>query len=53
MMWSKMCIRDRGDPTPKMQGRVTINPLAHIDPVGLAALLFVGFGSVSYTHLVA
>ena len=33
-----------GDPTPKMQGRVTINPLAHIDPVGLAALLFVGFG---------
>ena len=33
-----------GDPTPKMQGRVTLNPLAHIDPVGLAALLFVGFG---------
>ena len=33
-----------GDPTPKMQGRVTINPLAHIDPVGLAALLFLGFG---------
>ena len=27
-----------------MQGRVTINPLAHIDPVGLAALLFAGFG---------
>ncbi len=33
-----------GDPTPKMQGRVTINPLAHIDPIGLAALLFAGFG---------
>ncbi len=33
-----------GDPTPKMQGRVTVNPLAHIDPVGLAALLFAGFG---------
>ncbi len=33
-----------GDPTPKMQGRVTINPMAHIDPVGLAALLFAGFG---------
>lgn len=33
-----------GDPTPKMQGRVTINPLAHIDPVGLAALFFAGFG---------
>lgn len=33
-----------GDPTPKMQGRVTINPMAHIDPLGLAALLFAGFG---------
>lgn len=33
-----------GDPTPKMQGRVTINPLAHVDPVGLAALIFAGFG---------
>ena len=33
-----------GDPTPKMQGRVTLNPLAHIDPVGFLALLFIGFG---------
>lgn len=33
-----------GDPTPKMQGRVTINPLAHIDWLGFAALLFCGFG---------
>lgn len=33
-----------GDPTPKMQGRVTINPLSHIDWVGLAALFFCGFG---------
>ena len=33
-----------GDPTPKMQGRVTINPIAHIDPLGLAALIFAGFG---------
>ncbi|MDO4545246.1 MAG: site-2 protease family protein [Bacillota bacterium] len=33
-----------GDPTPKMQRRVTINPVAHIDPVGLAALIFAGFG---------
>ena len=33
-----------GDPTPKMQGRVTANPLAHIDPLGFAALIFVGFG---------
>lgn len=33
-----------GDPTPKFQGRLTINPKAHIDPVGLVALLFAGFG---------
>ncbi len=33
-----------GDPTPKLQGRVTINPLAHIDPVGMVCLLFAGFG---------
>ena len=33
-----------GDNLPKVQGRVTINPMAHIDPIGLVALLFVGFG---------
>lgn len=33
-----------GDPTPKFQGRLTVNPKAHIDPVGLVALLFAGFG---------
>lgn len=33
-----------GDPTPKMQGRVTINPMAHFDIVGFASLIFVGFG---------
>ncbi|NLD20597.1 MAG: site-2 protease family protein [Clostridiales bacterium] len=33
-----------GDNTPKLQGRVTINPLAHIDPVGMVALLLAGFG---------
>ncbi|MCQ2548051.1 MAG: site-2 protease family protein [Clostridia bacterium] len=33
-----------GDPTPKMQGRLTVNPMAHIDPVGFIALMFVGFG---------
>lgn len=32
------------DPTPKMQGRVTINPMAHIDWLGFVALLFCGFG---------
>ena len=33
-----------GDNTPKLQGRVTINPLAHIDWMGLSALFFCGFG---------
>jgi Zn-dependent protease len=33
-----------GDPTPKRQGRLTINPLAHIDWIGFLALLLVGFG---------
>lgn len=33
-----------GDMTPKLQNRVTLNPIAHIDPVGLIALLFAGFG---------
>ena len=33
-----------GDPTPRRQGRVTINPIAHIDWMGFLALLLVGFG---------
>ncbi len=33
-----------GDPTPKMQGRLTLNPLSHIDPIGFLALFFAGFG---------
>lgn len=33
-----------GDPTPRLMGRVTLNPLAHLDPVGTVALLLVGFG---------
>ena len=33
-----------GDPTPRRQGRVTINPLAHIDWIGFLTLLVVGFG---------
>lgn len=33
-----------GDPTPKFQGRLTVNPAAHVDPVGLVALMFAGFG---------
>jgi Zn-dependent protease len=33
-----------GDPTPKIQGRLTLNPFAHIDPLGLILLFIVGFG---------
>lgn len=33
-----------GDPTPTYQGRVTLNPLAHLDPIGTLAILLVGFG---------
>lgn len=33
-----------GDPTPKQQGRLTINPAAHMDPFGFIALLIAGFG---------
>jgi Zn-dependent protease len=33
-----------GDQTPKLQGRVTINPAAHLDPFGFLALFFIGFG---------
>lgn len=33
-----------GDPTSKNQDRVTINPAAHIDPLGFFSLMLVGFG---------
>jgi len=33
-----------GDPTPRLNGRVTLNPLAHIDPLGLVALIFLRVG---------
>lgn len=33
-----------GDPTPRMMGRLTLNPVAHIDPVGLIMLFLVRFG---------
>jgi len=38
-------IADRlGDPTPRVQGRVTLDPRAHLDPLGTLALLFFRFG---------
>lgn len=33
-----------GDPTAKNLGRMTLNPLAHFDPIGILCLLIVGFG---------
>ena len=33
-----------GDMTPKMMGRLTLNPKAHLDPVGLIMLLVAQFG---------
>ncbi len=33
-----------GDPTPKMSGRLTLNPLKHIDPIGLLAMIVLRFG---------
>jgi Zn-dependent protease len=33
-----------GDPTPRFQERLTLNPVAHIDPMGLISLLLFGFG---------
>lgn len=33
-----------GDPTPKYEKRLTINPLASVDPIGSLALILFGFG---------
>lgn len=33
-----------GDPTPRRSGRLTLNPLAHLDPLGTILLLVAGFG---------
>jgi Zn-dependent protease len=33
-----------GDETPRMNGRLTLNPLSHLDPMGSLMLLVVGFG---------
>lgn len=34
----------QGDPTAKLMGRLTFNPMAHIDTMGFLSLLLVGFG---------
>ncbi|NLM36202.1 MAG: site-2 protease family protein [Clostridiales bacterium] len=33
-----------GDKTPRFQGRLSLNPAAHIDPMGLIMIILVGFG---------
>ncbi len=33
-----------GDPTPRYRGRLTINPFAHLDPLGTMLLFIAGFG---------
>lgn len=33
-----------GDPTPRYEGRLTLNPLAHLDPIGTLLMIFTGFG---------
>ncbi len=33
-----------GDPTPRIDGRLTLNPLAHLDPLGTVMMLLVRFG---------
>lgn len=33
-----------GDPTAKMEGRLSLNPFKHVDWAGLVCLLFFGFG---------
>ena len=33
-----------GDDTPRRQGKLTLNPLAHLDPVGSVMLVFAGIG---------
>ena len=33
-----------GDETPRQQGRLSLNPISHIDPVGLICLMLLGFG---------
>lgn len=38
-------VADRlGDPTARLQGRLTLNPIPHIDPLGALAFVIAGFG---------
>ncbi|MCX6727182.1 MAG: site-2 protease family protein, partial [Candidatus Shapirobacteria bacterium] len=38
-------VADRlGDPTARSMGRLSLNPLRHLDPLGTIMMLFVGIG---------
>lgn len=36
--------KKQGDPTPEREGRLTLNPLAHLDFMGTILMIFTGFG---------
>ncbi len=38
------CADSMGDSTPRLMGRLTFNPMAHLDPIGALLLVFAGFG---------
>ena len=40
-----------GDDTPRIEGRLTLNPLVHMDPIGCIMLLFAGFGWGKPVHV--
>src|SRR3989441_6892378 len=43
--FSHAFVADRlGDGLPRRMGRLTLNPLAHLEPVGTMLMLLVGFG---------
>lgn len=43
--YAKALVADKlGDKTPRFQGRLTMNPLAHLDPIGFIMILLFRFG---------
>ena len=40
-----------GDNTAKMEGRLSLNPLAHLDPIGTLMLVFLGIGWGKPVHV--
>lgn len=40
-----------GDDTPRLEGRLSLNPFSHLDPIGSIMLLFAGFGWGKPVHV--